>query len=285
MKENFYADFLTQFEKIKPKLQEMLENREIFVQKKENNQYQVSWEKRYEIEYSELMASFESLLNKYINFQEISGLEIYDLLSLSKEREIKSILNLLRKDIWFDNDVHSKFEMIDSKFYRHFRGHVQDDVFIESVTIGEAKEAMIKQCRKELIDSFLAKCEYVKHFLLSESKHMSEKIKKISKSDGKYSIFFNYGLNIITDEPTIAMVLLGVSIECLLKTKYLDLSHRTKPLGPIIGILKRKKILLNQIDLITEINESYILAKHEIETEIPEKEVRLLFEKSTIFFQ
>jgi len=284
MKNNFFTEFLTQLENIKPKLLEMLENRGIEVHRKDGNEYQVSWKKRFEIEYSEIMTSFESLLNQYKNFQVKSGLEIFDLLSISKEREFKSILNLLRKDIWFDNDVHSKFEMKNNQFHRHFRGHIQEEIFITGVTIENAKNAMIDQCRKELTDSFLAKFEHVKHYLLTESKKLSEKVNEISKSEEKYSDFYNYGLSIISVEPTIAMVLLGVSIECLLKVKYLEPIYRTKTLGQLFSILKRKKLFLNQVDLLAEINDSYIIAKHDIETEIPEKDVRLLYEKSTNFF-
>lgn len=285
MLDDFYSNIAKKLLNLKPKLLEILQNREMEVRDREENIYQVYWKKRTEKEHASIITDLEFLMDDYVNFQISIGKEIYEFLSKSSEKKIKSILNLYKMDVWFEKDVFSRFKLKNNAYYRFFKDDLQENPFLENESDkAKAKQKMMEKCREELIDSFHTKFEYSELYLLKESKRLDEKIRNITKSKDKPSKFFDYGHNIISTNPTIAMVLLGVSIECILKKNYSEIIPESMTLGKIIGILKRKKKLTNHIDLLKDINTSYIKAKHEKDTVIPKAYVELFYQKATILY-
>jgi len=285
MPNNIYSDITRRLAELKPKLLETLQNREMEVRDREEDTFQVYWKKRIEKEYASILTDLEFLLDDYINFQISLGIEIYEFLSKSSERKIKSILNLYKMDIWFEKDVFSRFKQKDNTYYRFFKDDLQEPPFLKNEDDkSKAKQKMMEKCREELIDSFHTKFEYTEQYLFKESKRLDDKLQKITKSKDKPSQFFDFGHNIVSTNPTIAMILLGVSIECLLKKNYSEIIPESMTLGRIIGILKRKRKLTNQIELLEDINTSYIKAKHEKDTIIPKTYVELFYQKATILY-
>jgi len=284
MRTNFYTNLLKRMEEIKPSLDKMLEIREIIIRDKNNNKFQAQWRKRFDGSFIEVMTELESLLSEYKQYQETLGKEVNSFLSISEERKIKSILNLLRKDIWFDNDVHSEFGRNENSYFRYIRGEMQLDPIFQMDSIEEAKKKMLLIIREELINSFNTKFEFARQYLFKEINSLEIKMKEITTANEKYSDFYDYGLSIINEKSTIAMILLGVSIECLFKKKYNNIIRENMTLGNIINKLNRKKILKNQIDLLNDINDTYIKAKHEKDTVVPKETVELFYQKASNFY-
>jgi len=281
---NFYLELKKNLIRIKQDLLEILEKRKIIVRKRKNNDFQVHWDDNSEKPYLRIILDYELIIEKYLIFQNGIGKEINELLSKSTDRKHKSILNLIKKEIWFDPKVHSKFIKENNKYYRSYRGDKQED-FIEESDLDKAKIKMIDICRKELIESFLLKYDSVLIYLENESEWLSEIIQQTLNKQDKSSKIYKYGFNILEDEPTIAMILLGVALECQMKIKYnLDILDKDT-LGTLIGKLKKTKKYPNlNYKLLNEINIKYIKAKHEKTSIIPLSEVEPLYQKAIIFF-
>jgi len=284
MTDNFYQELLNKLLKLKPMLLSELKRRPMVVRKKSDDIFQVHWKNRVENNFVKIQAEFISILEDYEFFQDSTGKDIREYLSLSEENEIKSILNIYRKDVWFEKDVFSRFKKLDSKFYRFFKDDVQDEIFFENGDKEEeAKKAMINKCREELIDSFEIKFDSVKYYLTLEKNKLDKQISEIKQSKNKSSEFYNFGLGIMKQNPTIAMIILGVSIECTLKTKYSHILRHSYSLGKIIGELERRN-RKKHLNLLKDINELYVKAKHEKDTLISEADVILYYQKVSVFF-
>ncbi len=282
---NFYLKLNENLCNIKPKILQILKERKIIVRKKENDDFQVFWEDNSEKPYIQIISDLKFVLDDYIEFQNSIGRDIYDLLSPSEERKYKSILNLVRKDIWFDPNVHSQYKKEDNKFYCYYRGNIQEKFFAET-NLDKAKERMIRNCRNELIDSFQLKFDSILVYLDNEFKRLDIIINQMVKNSDKASKIYNYGLKILEDDSTIAMILLGVSLECHLKMNYNADILEKDSLGKLIGRLKESKKYPNlNYKLINEINIKYIKAKHEKTAVIPYLDVEKYYQKATIFFQ
>lgn len=285
MKENFYREIREKLQKLQPTLLQTLQEREIEVRSKENNIYQVYWKKSVEKEFAETQTELVSILEDYEIFQDSIGKEVNEYLSLLKEKNVKSILNLFRMDVWFEKDVYSRFKEVGGKYYRFFKDNLQEEIFSEGVeNEKQAKHTMIIQCRKEIVDSFHTKFECVEKYLKKEIRKLNNKLEKIKESKDKPSIFYNYGINIVKENPTIAMIILGVSVECKLKLKFRHFLRDSLSLGKIIGVLERRKRMTKHYNLLKDINDYYVKAKHEKDTLIPLSEVELFYQKSTFLF-
>ena len=280
----FYEEMKAELIKIKPDLLKIFENREIIVRKRNDNKFQVHWADNSEKPYIRVISDLETMLENYRVFQNGIGKEINDLLSKSDEKKYKSILNIIKQDIWFDSKVHAVFIRDDNKFYRSFKGEKLEDFFTES-DLNTAKTKMIDICRKELIESFEVKIESVLVYLENESKWLNQTIQQTKNRKDKSTKFYKHGLKILKDEPTIAMILLGAALELQMKIKYnMDLLEKDT-LGILIGQLKKtKKFPDVNYSLLNEINVKYIKAKHEVTTVIPVKIVEDLYQKAIVFF-
>ncbi|MHA1221694.1 MAG: hypothetical protein ACTSP3_00270 [Candidatus Heimdallarchaeaceae archaeon] len=285
MLNNFYKNVLKQLMEIKPTLLLALQHREMEVKNRGEAIYQVHWKKREEQELIDILIELESILEEYELFQNSMGKEIIEYLSLSKNRKIKSILNLYKKDVWFEKDVHSRYKLENNKLYRFFKDDCQSEVFLDNVeNIEDAKQAMINQCRKEIVDSFVTKFKYVEKYLKKEIDKLEKKMSAIKKSSDKPSKFYTFGSNIIKDNPTIAIIILGVAIECQLKLSYGHFIRENKSLGEIIAELKKRKRMKESFGLLDEINNNYVKAKHEKDTLIQQSKVETIYQQATIFF-
>jgi len=286
MTDNFYNKFLKKMEEIHPSIIELLQNRPIVIRDKGNNDYQAYWEKRMDAKYTSIITNFESLLTEYNNYQNLGEKAINKMLSISDDDNIKSILNLLRKDIWFDSDVHSKFKRDRNNYFRYYRGVIQSKAFLENIiSFEDAEKAMIDIIRKELIESFQAKFSSIIQYLSNESKILEQNLKQICISDQKYARLFSFGEKSIKSEPTAAMILLGVSLECLLKTKHISFIQERCVLEVIIKELERRKTYDKEIiNLLKKVCNLYGKAKHERATLIPDKEVKDFYEQTAFLF-
>ncbi len=285
MKDNFYSDLLKRIENIEQKLLDCLLKRELIIRDRGTNEYQVHWKDSLNSECSKIVVEFGSLLEDYQRFQNGIGEKVIDELSRSKERAVKSILNLLTKDVWFDSNVYSRFRRDSNNYYRTYKGDIQKNIFIENETDETAaKQMMINQCRKELEQAFKDKLDYSKNHLKLKAEKLVSLENAISHSSGKPELFYNFGLKIKDTNPTEAMVLLGVSIECQLKSKYNSIIQENLALGKMIGELQRKKKLRNRINLLKDINIKYNKAKHEKNTLMTVMEVTSLYQQSIFLF-
>jgi len=285
MPENFYNAIKQQLVKLHPTLLKILQEKEMVVRRKETDIFQVCWKKRVEKKFAETQIELVSILEDYVLFQNSIGKEVFDYLSLSKDKEVKSLLNIFRMDVWFEKDVFSRFKFVDNKYYRFFKDDLQTEVFFEDgEKEEEAKQAMMNICRTEIVDSFQTKWNYIDNYLKKEKGKLDSKINEIRKSKNKPSEFFNYGLKTIKDNPTIAMIILGVSVECHLKFKYGNFLKESLSLGQIISELKKRNRLINSLNLLNELNIYYVKAKHEKDTLIPATEVELSYQKATVLF-
>ena len=281
---NFYEEMKKELIKIKPDIFKIFENRNIIVRKRNESKFQVHWADNSEKPYITIISEFETMLENYRAFQNGIGREINELLTKSDEKRFKSILNLIKQDIWFDSKVHAVFIKVDEKFYRTYKGKKLEDFFVKS-DLNTAKTKMIDICRKELIESCEVKIESILIYLENESKWLNQTIQQTQNRKDKSSRFYKLGLKILKDEPTAAMILLGVALELQMKIKYkMDLLEKDT-LGILIGQLKKSKKFPDvNYSLLNEINVKYIKAKHEVTTVIPVKIVEDLYQKAIVFF-
>lgn len=285
MTKNYYKDIFNQLLEIKPTLLSALQEREMEVRSKEKNIYQVYWKNRVENEFAEVQTELVSILEDYHFFQDSMGKEVNEYLSLSKEKGVKSLLNIFRMDVWFEKDVSSRFKQVNGKYFRYFKDHLQPEIFFENrENEEEAKQAMIEQCRIEIIDSFHTKCNYIENYLDKEIKKLYLKLSEITKSEDKPSSFFKYGFQVLEKNSTIAIIILGVSVECSLKQKYRSFIRESISLGQIIYELERRKRMTKTLDLLKDLNNSYVKAKHEKDYLVSKEEVELYYQKATAFF-
>lgn len=285
MPENFFKAMKQQLVKLHPTLLKILQEKEMVVRVKEKDIFQVYWKKRVEKKFAETQIELESILEDYVLFQNSIGKEVFDYLSVSKDKDVKSLLNIFRMDVWFEKDVFSRFKFVDNKYYRFFKDDLQTEVFFENgEKEEEAKQAMINTCRIELIDSFQTKWNYIKNYLKKEKNKLDSKINEIRKSKNKPSEFFAYGLKTIKDNSTIAMIILGVSVECHIKLKHGNFLKESISLGQIMSELKKRKKMTKFLNLLNDLNNLYVKAKHEKDTLIPETEVELFYQKAIVFF-
>jgi len=284
--ENFYDEVLNELIELKPALLKILREKDIIVRNRKKNVYQVYWKKRVEGSYSSELSQLAEIIRKYENHQMLIDEEIHEYLSSSRKKEVKSILNLFRQDIWFDKDVHSRFYKNQNSYYRFFKDDVQETPFLENEpTLEEAKNKMIEICRKELIDSFLAKYEYVEKYLIQESNKIKENYKKIREINDKATYFFNYGLEIIEEHPAIAIILLGSAIESQLKKLYVNIIPKNSSLGDIIKRLKKERKAQKYIKILDKINLQYNKVKHEEEIVIDYFTTKSFYEKVSDLFR
>ena len=284
MSPNYYTKLIDELEEIKPSLFDIIDNRIIVVRERGENEYQVHWEDNSEKPFIQVISDFEFIVEGYQNFQNGIGFEINEFLSKSSDRKCKSLLNMLRKDIWFNHNVHTKFIQEEDNFFRTYRGDKSDDYFTESI-LDDAKKQMTDICRKELTDSYELKFESIITYLENMSKRLDQITQQITDQTDKASKIYKFGSESLKDDPTVAMILLGVSIECQLKMKYNDDLHEKDTLGILIGKLKKSKKFPNlNYELLHEINSKYTKVKHEKTAIIKLTLVQNYYQQATVFY-
>jgi len=267
----------------KPRIIEYVNNRTYKVVNKDSNKYQVYFKSKIE---SKITNDLALILDDYNDYYELQEKGILDcvLLASYKDTESKSLYNILINEPWFDPSVHSLFIFTNNELQTTKYGKISESIKNNVMNITEASELMIKHVKEEQIKSINDIFDEICNHLDLEIKISNKKMDMIIISTEKHSTIFNYGLQIVESEPTISVILLGVSLECLLKQKYKNEIRENQTLGSLINNLRTifsKELISN----LNKINHFYVKAKHEKEFLVTKNISSQLYHLSLKFFQ